>query len=153
MLALTHVSTRYAGGEIRDEARAIFERTELPRDFDVIDVPLPEKGEPELHRFDAAAGPRMSPGSDRERRFGWLGIWLAVASGFLAGVMLIAVLGGAKPVVRDHARTVAAHAAGARVPRLVGMHVDAAVGPPAGHRPAGRHERRRASSASSTRAA
>jgi len=53
LLALTHVSTRYAGGEIRDEARETFGRTELPRDFDVIDVPLPEKGEPELHRFDA----------------------------------------------------------------------------------------------------
>jgi ribonuclease Z len=53
MLALTHVSTRYAGGEIRDEARAVFERTEVPRDFDVIDVPFPEKGEPELHRYDA----------------------------------------------------------------------------------------------------
>jgi ribonuclease Z len=53
MLALTHVSTRYAGAEIRDEARAVFERTEVPRDFDVIDVPFPEKGEPELHRYDA----------------------------------------------------------------------------------------------------
>jgi len=53
LLALTHVSTRYAGGEIRDEARAIFERTEVPRDFDSIEVPFPEKGEPELHRFDA----------------------------------------------------------------------------------------------------
>ena len=53
MLALTHVSTRYAGGEIRDEARAVFERTEVPRDFDVIDVPFAEKGEPELHRYDA----------------------------------------------------------------------------------------------------
>jgi ribonuclease Z len=53
LLALTHVSTRYAGGEIRDEARAIFERTEVPRDFDTIEVPFAEKGEPELHRFDA----------------------------------------------------------------------------------------------------
>jgi ribonuclease Z len=53
MLALTHVSTRYAGGEIRDEARAVFERTEVPRDFDVIDVPFAEKGEPELQRYDA----------------------------------------------------------------------------------------------------
>jgi ribonuclease Z len=52
LLALTHLSTRYAGGEIRDEARAIFERTEVPRDFDSIEVPFPEKGEPELHRFD-----------------------------------------------------------------------------------------------------
>jgi ribonuclease Z len=52
LLALTHVSTRYAGGEIRDEARAIFPRTEVPRDFDLIDVPFPEKAPPELHRWD-----------------------------------------------------------------------------------------------------
>jgi ribonuclease Z len=52
MLALTHVSTRYAGFEVRDEARAVFENTELPRDFDTIDVPFAEKGEPELHRWD-----------------------------------------------------------------------------------------------------
>jgi ribonuclease Z len=52
LLALTHLSTRYAGGEIRDEARAVFPRTEVPRDFDTIDVPLPEKGEPTLHRWD-----------------------------------------------------------------------------------------------------
>jgi ribonuclease Z len=52
LLALTHVSTRYAGGEIRDEARAIFPRTEVPRDFDLIDVPFPEKGAPELQRWD-----------------------------------------------------------------------------------------------------
>ncbi|MDX6728641.1 MAG: ribonuclease [Baekduia sp.] len=52
LLALTHVSTRYAGGEIRDEARAVFPRTEVPRDFDLIDIPFPEKGEPVLHRWD-----------------------------------------------------------------------------------------------------
>jgi ribonuclease Z len=52
MLALTHVSTRYAGYEVRDEARAVFERTELPRDFDTIEIPFPEKGEPELQRWD-----------------------------------------------------------------------------------------------------
>ena len=55
MLALTHVSTRYAGSEIRDEARAVFERTEVPRDFDIIDIPLPEKGEPELQRYGSEA--------------------------------------------------------------------------------------------------
>lgn len=52
LLALTHVSTRYLGREIRDEARAIFPNTVVPRDFDTIDVPLPEKGGPELHRWD-----------------------------------------------------------------------------------------------------
>jgi ribonuclease Z len=53
LLVLTHVSTRYAGGEIRDEARATFERTEVPRDFDSVEVPFPEKGDPELQRYDA----------------------------------------------------------------------------------------------------
>jgi ribonuclease Z len=52
LLALTHVSTRYAGHEVRDEARATFERTELPRDFDTIEIPFAEKGEPELQRWD-----------------------------------------------------------------------------------------------------
>jgi ribonuclease Z len=52
LLALTHVSTRYAGGEIRDEARAVFPNTEVPRDFDTIDIPFPEKGPPELLRWD-----------------------------------------------------------------------------------------------------
>jgi ribonuclease Z len=52
LLALTHLSTRYGGREIRDEARATFERTEVPRDFDTIEVPLPEKGEPELQRWE-----------------------------------------------------------------------------------------------------
>src|SRR4051794_2729687 len=52
LLALTHLSSRYAGGEIRDEARAIFERTVVPRDFDMVEVPFAEKGEPELVRWD-----------------------------------------------------------------------------------------------------
>jgi ribonuclease Z len=51
LLALTHLSTRYGGGEIRDEARSVFEPTVVPRDFDSIDVPFPEKGEPELVRW------------------------------------------------------------------------------------------------------
>ena len=44
LLALTHVSSRYAGGELRDEARAVFAATEAPRDFDTIEVPFPERG-------------------------------------------------------------------------------------------------------------
>ena len=46
MLALTHVSPRYGGGELRDEARAIFENTIVPRDFDRVELPFPERGEP-----------------------------------------------------------------------------------------------------------
>jgi ribonuclease Z len=48
LLALTHVSTRYFPREIRDEARETFENTVVPRDFDVIEVPFPERGEPHL---------------------------------------------------------------------------------------------------------
>ena len=44
LLALTHISTRYAGGELREEARAVFPATEAPRDFDTIEVPFPERG-------------------------------------------------------------------------------------------------------------
>jgi len=51
-LALTHFSTRYPVGVLRDEARAIFPRTMLPRDFDTIEVPFPERGEPELVRWE-----------------------------------------------------------------------------------------------------
>ncbi len=52
MLALTHFSTRYPVSLIRDEARAIFPRTVLPRDFDSIEIPFPERGEPELIRWE-----------------------------------------------------------------------------------------------------
>jgi ribonuclease Z len=48
LLALTHLSTRYFPREIRDEARAVFPATVVPRDFDAIDVPFPERGEPAL---------------------------------------------------------------------------------------------------------
>ena len=47
-LALTHISPRYGGHEVRDEARAVFENTFVPRDFDSIEVPFPERGEPVL---------------------------------------------------------------------------------------------------------
>jgi ribonuclease Z len=48
LLALTHISTRYAGGELREEARSIFPATEAPRDFDTIEIPFPEKGPAQL---------------------------------------------------------------------------------------------------------
>ncbi len=52
LLALNHFSTRYPPGLLRDEAREIFPRTVLPRDFDTIEIPFPERGEPELVRWD-----------------------------------------------------------------------------------------------------
>jgi ribonuclease Z len=48
LLALTHISQRYAGRELRDEAREVFENTIVPRDFDRVEIPFPERGEP-LH--------------------------------------------------------------------------------------------------------
>jgi ribonuclease Z len=51
MLALTHISSRYAGGELRDEARAVFAATEAPRDFDTIEIPFPERAAPTLVRW------------------------------------------------------------------------------------------------------
>lgn len=62
LLCLTHVSTRYGGREIRDEARAVFPHTEVPRDFDLVEVPLPEKGDPELQRWDGAPRPAVEAG-------------------------------------------------------------------------------------------
>ena len=57
LLALTHLSTRYYPREIRDEARAVFANTVVPRDFDVIEVPFPERGEPVLVKPDHEAAP------------------------------------------------------------------------------------------------
>jgi ribonuclease Z len=56
MLALTHLSPRYPASVLRDEARAVFERTVVPRDFDRVELPLPERGEPtHIKVRDAAA--------------------------------------------------------------------------------------------------
>jgi ribonuclease Z len=44
VLALTHISSRHSWRELRDEARAVFPNAILPRDFDVLTVPFPEKG-------------------------------------------------------------------------------------------------------------
>jgi ribonuclease Z len=48
LLALTHLSTRYFGPEVAREAQEVFPATVVPRDFDLIEVPFPERGEPRL---------------------------------------------------------------------------------------------------------
>ena len=53
LLALTHLSTRYFGHEVVQEAREVFADTVVPRDFDVVDIPFPERGAPELVRSGA----------------------------------------------------------------------------------------------------
>ena len=52
MLALVHLSTRYFARDVRDEARANFPNTVIPRDFDAVELPFPERGEPRLIRWD-----------------------------------------------------------------------------------------------------
>ena len=46
MLALTHISPRYPGGLVRDEARERFDNVIVPRDFDRVEIPFPERGGP-----------------------------------------------------------------------------------------------------------
>lgn len=63
LLALIHVSPRYGGAELRDEARAVFAPTIVPRDFDRVEVPFPERGAPVHVRGDerSQARPAVAP--------------------------------------------------------------------------------------------
>jgi ribonuclease Z len=54
LLALTHLSSRYFGPEIAEEARELFPETVVPRDFDVIEIPFPERGTPHLIKGGAS---------------------------------------------------------------------------------------------------
>jgi ribonuclease Z len=56
LLALTHLSTRYFPREVRDEARQVFDDTVVPRDFDGIEVPFPERGAPCVVKADPEPG-------------------------------------------------------------------------------------------------
>jgi ribonuclease Z len=65
LLALTHFSMRYPVRVLRDEARAVFPDTVLPRDFDTIEIPFAERGVPELiHWEDRRGGEEAVDGSD-----------------------------------------------------------------------------------------
>jgi len=68
LLALTHLSNRYFGPEVAREARTIFPETVVPKDFDVIDVPFPDRGSPRLikggvsrHREEQVPEPEVVP--------------------------------------------------------------------------------------------
>jgi len=61
MLALTHISSRYPGGELREQAREVFPQTEAPRDYDTIEVPFPERGEPRLVRWSERRAREAAP--------------------------------------------------------------------------------------------
>ena len=62
LLALTHLGGRALPRAVEEEARAVFEATVVPRDFDMIDVPFPERGEP-VHRREAARPARPGGGA------------------------------------------------------------------------------------------
>lgn len=48
MLALVHISSRYHVGTVLEEAEDVFEHCVAPKDFDLIEIPFPERGDPEL---------------------------------------------------------------------------------------------------------
>ncbi len=71
MLALTHVSPRYGGRELREEARDALadalggdvdarERVIVPRDFDRVEIPFPERGAP-LYVKESRPAPDRAP--------------------------------------------------------------------------------------------
>lgn len=47
-LALVHISSRYNVSDVLAEARAVYPQSFAPRDFDVVEIPFPERGEPRL---------------------------------------------------------------------------------------------------------
>lgn len=74
LLALVHISSRYHVGQVLEEAREALLNTLLPpdleliapRDFDIIEIPFPERGKP-VH-IDRGARPRRDPTPNRDRR-------------------------------------------------------------------------------------
>jgi len=60
MLALVHISSRYHVGAVLKEAREAFAETHAVRDFDLVEIPFPERGEPRL----------VEGGAEREREGG-----------------------------------------------------------------------------------
>ena len=55
LLALVHLSTRYFGHQVVEEARELFPDTVVPRDFDTVEIPFAERGAPALVRAGARA--------------------------------------------------------------------------------------------------
>ncbi len=57
MLAIVHVSSRYNVSAVLKEARDAFPNTFAPRDFDLVEIPFPERGDPELIQEGAKERP------------------------------------------------------------------------------------------------
>ncbi|HEV2980632.1 MAG TPA: ribonuclease Z [Solirubrobacteraceae bacterium] len=68
LLALTHMSSRYAGADVLAEARQVFAACEAPRDFDAIEVPFPERGAARFVHWSARRRERADPVADELKR-------------------------------------------------------------------------------------
>jgi ribonuclease Z len=55
LLTLVHVSSRYDVRDVLAQAREDFSATEAPRDFDLVEIPFPERGDPRLVENGARA--------------------------------------------------------------------------------------------------
>jgi ribonuclease Z len=67
MLALVHISSRYDVRDVLAEAREVLPSTIAPRDFDVVEIPFPERGGPRL--VEAGARQRgREPAPEPSRR-------------------------------------------------------------------------------------
>jgi ribonuclease Z len=65
LLALVHASTRYDVRDLLSEAREVFPSVEAPRDFDIVEIPFPERGSPKL--IEHGARPPREPASPNVR--------------------------------------------------------------------------------------
>jgi len=64
MLALVHISSRHFVPDILAEAHAAFAAAVAPRDFDLVEIPLPERGAPELIANGARAAATGADGGE-----------------------------------------------------------------------------------------
>jgi ribonuclease Z len=65
MLALVHVSSRYNVTDVLAEAREVLPGAIAPRDFDLVEIPFPERGEPKLVQKGALErGPHRADNSE-----------------------------------------------------------------------------------------
>jgi ribonuclease Z len=71
LLALVHVSSRYNITDVLAEAREVVRNAVAPRDFDLVEVPFPERGEPTLiHKGALERGPRHGDNAAEPDRAG-----------------------------------------------------------------------------------
>ena len=61
LLALVHVSSRYNVSEVLAEAEAVHPECFAPRDFDLVEIPFPERGEPRVIESGARQRPEATP--------------------------------------------------------------------------------------------